>query len=155
MAEDWSERRDELKPGMVFKSYNGILDDGNEVLLRLDGPVPGDASKWYVEEFLLGSWIRRTEVIESCDLIEKVDDPAPPPPEDWYERRHELRSGMVFKDYQGDLVQLDRTVPGDGTKWYVGVFSNGSWSWMDDTIEPGDLVEQVDDPAPPQTFSPL
>ena len=58
---------------------------------------------------------------------------------DWYERRHELRSGMVFEDYEGDLVMLDRDVPGDGTKWYVATLWNGSWCYMDHTIEPSDL----------------
>jgi hypothetical protein len=67
---------------------------------------------------------------------------------DWYERRHELESGMVFRDLQGDLVQLDRSVPGDATQWYVADWWNGSWAWMDSIIEPGDLRgEPQPDPA--------
>lgn len=64
---------------------------------------------------------------------------------DWYERRNELRPGMVFRDVNGYLVQLDRTVPGDGTKWYVADWSNGCWSYDDSTIEPGDLATLVRD----------
>lgn len=58
---------------------------------------------------------------------------------DWYDNRHQLKPGMVFKDQDDDIVVLDRRVPGDGTKWYVGVFSNGSFGYWDDTVEPGDL----------------
>jgi len=57
---------------------------------------------------------------------------------DWYEHRRELRPGMVFRTKQGEIVMLDRTVPGDGTKWYVADWSNG-WSYYDGTLEPGDL----------------
>ena len=72
---------------------------------------------------------------------------AEQPTEDWYDRRDELESDMVFRDYQGDLVKLDRQVPGDATQWYVADFSNGSWAYYDSTIEPGDLVERVPDPT--------
>ena len=80
---------------------------------------------------------------------------------DWYEHRHELRADQVFTDFQGDLVKLDRRVPGDGTRWYVAswipgddrphidpFYRQGRWSYYDSTIEPGDLREMVDDPAP-------
>lgn len=66
---------------------------------------------------------------------------------DWYEHRDELRIGMVFKDFNGDLVKLDRPVPGDGSKWYVADWCYGSWGYYDSTIEPGDLVEQVQGPS--------
>ena len=70
---------------------------------------------------------------------------------DWYERRNELQEDQVFRDFEGDLVKLDRRVPGDGTKWYVAVMWGGSWAYMDDTIEPGDLRgEPLEDPAPTQ-----
>lgn len=73
---------------------------------------------------------------------------AVPAHADWYERRDELRPGMVFRDYEGNLVKLDRDVPGDATKWYVATWWNGSWAWMDSTIEPGDLRgEPLADPA--------
>jgi hypothetical protein len=67
---------------------------------------------------------------------------------DWYERRNELRVGDVFVLTDGDLVRLDRRVPGDGTKWYADNWTNGSWGSWDYTIEPGDLVEKVADPQP-------
>jgi hypothetical protein len=63
---------------------------------------------------------------------------------DWYERRDELMPDMVFTDYQGHRVMLDRRVPGDGTKWYVADWWNGHWSHEDGTIEPGDLVARLD-----------
>jgi hypothetical protein len=57
---------------------------------------------------------------------------------DWYERRDELKPGMVFKTQLGDIVKLDRRVPGDATQWYVEDWSNG-WGCYDSTIEPGEL----------------
>lgn len=56
----------------------------------------------------------------------------------WYEHRDELRPEMVFRTTQGEIVKLDRRVPGDGTKWYVADWSNG-WFYEDGTLEPGDL----------------
>lgn len=61
---------------------------------------------------------------------------------DWYDRRSELQPGMVFRCYDGDVIQLDRRVPGDGSQWYVADWSNG-WSFVDGTIEPGDLIEEL------------
>jgi hypothetical protein len=68
-------------------------------------------------------------------------------PIDWYERRDELQPEMVFRDYHGDLVKLDRRVPGDGSQWYVAVRWGNSWSYDDSIIEPGDLVEKISDGA--------
>jgi hypothetical protein len=65
---------------------------------------------------------------------------------DWYERRHELRPDMIFKDYDGDFVKLDREVPGDATQWYVAAWSDGSWGYYDRRIEPGDLRGEPLDP---------
>lgn len=65
---------------------------------------------------------------------------------DWYESRAELKEDMVFRCQDESLVKLDRRVPGDGTKWYVADWA-GYWCFEDSTIEPGDLVEQVGDPA--------
>lgn len=64
---------------------------------------------------------------------------------DWHERRDELRPDMVFIDFQGQKVMLDRTVPGDASRWYVADWWGGSWSYMDSTIEPGDLRERLED----------
>jgi hypothetical protein len=63
---------------------------------------------------------------------------------DWYAHRDELEPGQVFRDFEGDLVMLDRTVPGDGTQWYVAIQCNGSWSYDDTIIEPGDLRERIE-----------
>ena len=68
---------------------------------------------------------------------------------DWYERRDELQADQVFRTYDGSIVKLDRSVPGDGTKWYVADWWNG-WSFQDSTIEPGDLTERL-----PDGFSPI
>lgn len=57
---------------------------------------------------------------------------------DWYERRDELEHGQMFRTHAGEVVKLDRRVPGDGTKWYVADWWRG-WSYEDSTIEPGDL----------------
>lgn len=62
--------------------------------------------------------------------------------EDWYERRSELEPGMVFLAYDGSVVRLDRSVPGDGTKWYAEDWHRG-WASYDSTYEPGDLVVKL------------
>ena len=72
----------------------------------------------------------------TLDLTKPTAQAASP---DWYERRHDLKLGMVFIDYEGDAVLLDRHVPGDGTKLYVATWYGGSWAYYDSTIEPGDL----------------
>jgi len=73
---------------------------------------------------------------------------------DWYERRDELKGGMVFTTFDG-VVKLDRGVAGDATKWFVADwyqghpnikgYEKGHWSYEDGTIEPGDLVERLPD----------
>lgn len=67
---------------------------------------------------------------------------------DWYDRRDELEPSMVFDSCWG-IVQLDRRVPGDGSRWYVldgrNSYNTGKWGWYaeDSTIEPGDLTERL------------
>ena len=61
---------------------------------------------------------------------------------DWYKKRDELREGMMFCLADMTIVKLDRTVPGDGTKWYVADWDNG-WAYYDGTIEPGELGERL------------
>jgi hypothetical protein len=61
---------------------------------------------------------------------------------DWYDRRDELDPDQIFRIEGGDVVRLDRRVPGDGTRWYVLDWSNG-WTDNDSTIEPGDLTERL------------
>lgn len=63
---------------------------------------------------------------------------------DWYERRHDLAQGQVFRLQDGSVVQLDRRVPGDGSKWYVADWFRG-WGFYDSTIEPGDLQIRLPD----------
>ena len=67
-------------------------------------------------------------------------------PDYWYDHRDELEQGMVFTSYYG-IVKLDRSVPGDGTKWYVADFDarHGDWAYYDSTIEPGDLKTRLPD----------
>lgn len=62
---------------------------------------------------------------------------------DWYERRDELEPGQVFRTRLGALVKLEHTVPGDGSRWVVAEEWNGTWAYMDGTIEPSDLTELV------------
>lgn len=64
---------------------------------------------------------------------------------DWYERRDELWPGMVFRLHDGDVIRLDRRVPGDGTRWYVDDWGGENWSGWDSTAEPGDLCERLPD----------
>ena len=74
--------------------------------------------------------------------------------QDWYERRDELESGMVFRTCEGGLVKLDRPVEGDATQWHVADLWGKSWAWMDSIVEPADLVEKVEDPTAEAEFSP-
>jgi hypothetical protein len=62
---------------------------------------------------------------------------------DWYDRRYDLNQEDIFFDCEGNLIKLDKCVPGDGTKWYCAVWSGGSWSYEDDTIEPAELRYKV------------
>ncbi len=132
----WHIHRHELRQGMVFKT------NGDEIV-RLYRHVPGGGSKWYVENWLNG-WYIQDSTIEPSDLR---GQPLPEPaqsdeaPGYWYQHRSELKGGMIFKTEDGETVRLDRTVPGDGTQWYVDHWSNG-WFSEDSTIEPGDLRGQ-------------
>lgn len=58
----------------------------------------------------------------------------------WYTRRHELEPGMVFYLLDSTLVKLDQRVAGDGTRWEVATWFNGSWFYEGFEIEPGDLT---------------
>ena len=63
---------------------------------------------------------------------------------DYYELRYTLEPDQEFATHSGDLVRLDRRVPGDGTKWYVAYYVDGHrWSYEDATLEPGDLKERI------------
>lgn len=60
---------------------------------------------------------------------------------DWYSRRHELQEGQVFMTVDG-IVQLDRTVEGDATKWAVLDWNphRSYFASEGSTVEPGDLM---------------
>ena len=62
---------------------------------------------------------------------------------DWYEQKHRLRPQMIFLTKSGEVVQLDRSVPGDGTKWYVANLYIRGWTFEDGTVEPGDLLMEI------------
>lgn len=68
------------------------------------------------------------------------------PSPDWYARRDELTEGMILRNAQGEIVKLDRTVPGDSTRWYVADWIN-HWSYMDSTVEASDLIGEPIDEA--------
>jgi hypothetical protein len=75
-----------------------------------------------------------------------MDNETPTTP-DWYARRHELASGQVFMTVDG-LVQLDRGVEGDATKWAVLDWNthHKCWSSEGSEVEPGDLIgEPIED----------
>jgi hypothetical protein len=65
----------------------------------------------------------------------------------WYENKHLLKPEDVFIDIYGNIIKLDRRVPGDGTKWYVADWTGKYWAYEDSTIEPGELCYREDDPV--------
>jgi hypothetical protein len=63
---------------------------------------------------------------------------------DWYANRHDLEPGQTFTTHYGGDVELDRRVPGDGTRWYVlDIDSDGRRFSYDSQIEPSDLKERI------------
>lgn len=66
---DWYERRDELRPDMVFRDYEGDV-------VRLYRRVEGDATQWHVEELRNGAWSYEESTIEPGDLREQIEDPT-------------------------------------------------------------------------------
>lgn len=73
----------------------------------------------------------------------KPSKTTPTSSEDWYERRHELEPGMVFLDYQGDMIRLYMPVPGDGTDWFVDTYYGPHWCCDMVQIHPGDLRKRL------------
>ena len=57
----------------------------------------------------------------------------------WYENKNQLRPEMIFVTENNDVVKLDRSVPGDATKWYVADLDSKGWSYWDSTIEASEL----------------
>jgi hypothetical protein len=62
--------------------------------------------------------------------------------------RDELKPDQVWKDYEGDILRTNRSVPGDGSAWYCDIWSDYGKCWLaeDHTVEPSDLIERVADP---------
>lgn len=79
MAEqiDWYERRDELDPGQVFRTYD-------DTIVRLDRRVPGDGTDWYADVWYPGlpgrpgyeegRWISDDHRLHPGDLTERLPD---------------------------------------------------------------------------------
>lgn len=68
-------------------------------------------------------------------------------PEDRPERdaHHHAAPGQVFRDIHGDLLRLDKSVPGDATQWVVERWNDG-WSSDGEIVETADLAEISADP---------
>jgi hypothetical protein len=63
---DWYERRDELKPDMVFRNQEGSL-------VKLDRRVPGDGTRWYAAIMWGDTWAYMDHTIEPSDLRELIE----------------------------------------------------------------------------------
>ena len=61
----------------------------------------------------------------------------------WYENKDKLQPGMIFLTDANDVVQLDRRVAGDATKWFVFSLDRAGWSHWDDTVEASELAYHV------------
>lgn len=63
VSPDWYERRNELSEGQIFMTHEGHK-------VRLDRRVPGDGSKWYVDDWNShrGNWSCEDGAIEPGDL---------------------------------------------------------------------------------------
>lgn len=68
---------------------------------------------------------------------------------DWYEQRDRLEADMVFRTTTDDIVRLRDRDFGDGSRWFVDdwIATRSDWYNEGNTVEPSDLVEQVEDPA--------
>lgn len=65
---------------------------------------------------------------------------------DWYERCDELEEAQIYLTHSGDIVKLDRRVPGDGTDWYVADWTGRNFSYTDTRLHPGELSERLKGP---------
>ena len=61
LQKDWYSHRSELKSGLVFKDVFGFF-------VKLDRRVPGDGTRWYVEDWHNGGWTREDNEVEPSDL---------------------------------------------------------------------------------------
>lgn len=87
--------------------------------------------------------LHKSGVDEVTPIIDKIGVKM----KNWYERRHELKPEMVFRHVDDTIVKLDMRVPGDGTKWFVANWHNGSWGYWYDEVEPSDLKEHIVNPV--------
>jgi len=62
----------------------------------------------------------------------------------WYENKNSLRPEMMFITDSNEVVKLDRSVPGDATKWYVADITSRGWSYFDSTIEASELAYRIE-----------
>lgn len=58
---DWYENRDQLNPGMIFNTDNGVI--------QLDRRTPGDRTRWNVLDWHHSHWIDEGSTIEPGDLM--------------------------------------------------------------------------------------
>lgn len=66
-AVDWYERRDELLAGQVFRCNDGTV-------VKLDRQVPGDGTKWYVQDWSGRGWSCEDGTVEPGDLKDRLSD---------------------------------------------------------------------------------
>lgn len=57
----------------------------------------------------------------------------------WYDNKSQLRPDLIFITDTNEVVKLERSVPGDATKWYVADLSKSGWSYNDSTVEASEL----------------
>lgn len=57
----------------------------------------------------------------------------------YYDDWADLKPGMVVEDIEGDILKLDRRVPGDGTDWYCAIWMNDHFSYEDLRVHPADI----------------
>ena len=62
---DWYEHREKLDPDQIFRTHDGSI-------VKLDRRVPGDGTKWYVADWVVGGWAYYDGTIEPGDLKEKL-----------------------------------------------------------------------------------
>lgn len=79
MATDWYERRSELGPDQIFRTYDGSI-------VKLDHGKPGDGTRWVVAIWHKGfpgtdryaacrpHWSYEEDTIEPGDLTERLPD---------------------------------------------------------------------------------
>jgi len=57
----------------------------------------------------------------------------------WYDNKSQLKSDLIFITDGNEVVKLDRSVPGDATKWYIADLYKSGWCYNDSTVEATEL----------------